>query len=525
MRLAPVLRALVGPLCALAAAAVLVPTALAGAVPGQAEGPVDGIHSVFYYEVAARRLVGEGNLGRIEEMWFPLGRPLLLAQQNVLDAVLAAPLLAALGPGAGTGWFVVFTVASNALAGAWLGGRVSGDVVSRLAGGLALGFCPFTWDELQFGRYTQAWLAPTAVAAGLAWTAADGRPRQAALAGFALAAVGYHYWFYGLFAAVVVAGVMLGRGGWRGLKQLAIVAVTSACCVAPFVVYVATSWTAVPGAGTPPHFAPATRPLAGLPGFDEPGVYVPQLLVLAALAALLVPGRRAAAGALAAGGYLFALALGEFVTLGGTRLATPYHYLVQLPFFDRFWWPQRALGAVTVAAVVPLSLLACSGRWGAGLVALASVIGAAQSVWSPGLPERWSVPAEPLWHRKLPPGAVLFVPMLAPREGQELFRCWPTHHRPLVNGMSMWTLDLWPADYRAWFHAQPLLAALYATERGGRGTATPADAALLAAEGVVGIVAQWDNVRPAERVVLEAALGPGTAAGRERVWSISPAAR
>ncbi len=490
-----------------------------GTVPGQDAGPVDGIHSIFYYEVFAERLRGHGSVGRIDEMWFPLGRPLLLAQQNIVDALLAAPLLLALGAARGTALFVALTVGSNALAGAWLAGRVTDNTASRLCGALALGFAPYLWDEIEFGRYTQAWLAPTAVAVGLALEATRSGWRVAVAAGLALALAGYHYWFYGLFAAVVVAGVMAGQG-LRALPRLLLVAGVSLVAVSPFMLYVATAWQEVPGAGTPPHFAPATRPLGGLPGFDEPGVYLPQLFVLAGLAALLVPGRGPVIGALVAGGWLYALALGEYVRVGDQALATPYHYLVKLPFFDRFWWPQRALGAVTVAAIVPLARLCGAGRLGAGAAGLVALLSAAQAARAPGFPGAWRLPEQTAWHAALPPGPVLFVPLLSPREGMDLFRSWPSHHRPLVNGMSMWTLDLWPVDYRAWFHEQPFLEALYATERGGQATTAPADAAALRDLGVVGIVADWEQVTRAERRVLVSALGDPRCTGRYCYWSI-----
>ncbi|MBM4369955.1 MAG: hypothetical protein FJ102_27345, partial [Deltaproteobacteria bacterium] len=338
-------------------------------------------------------------------------------------------------------------------------------------------------------------------------------------AGLALALAGYHYWFYGLFAAVVVIGVMAGQGP-RALPRLLLVAAVALLAVSPFVLHVATAWQDVPGAGTPPHFVPATRPLAGVPGYDEPGVYLPQLFVLAGLGALLVPGRGLVIGALVAGAWLYALALGEYVRVGEQVLATPYHYLVKLPFFDRFWWPQRALGAVTVAAIIPLARLCGAGRAGAGAATLAAILSAFQAARAPGFPGAWRLPEQVPWHAALPPGPVLFVPLLAPREGMDLFRGWPAHHRTLVNGMSMWTLDLWPADYREWFHRQPFLAALYAVERGGAATATPADAAALRDVGVVGVVADWEQVTRGERRVLVDALGDPRCTGRYCGWSI-----
>lgn len=490
-----------------------------GSLPGHGMGPVDGIHSVFYYEVFAERLRGHGSLGRIDEMWFPLGRPLLLAQQNIVDALLAAPLLLALGPGRGTALFVALTMASNVLAGAWLAGRVTDNTASRLCGALILGFAPYLWDEIEFGRYTQAWLAPTAVTVGMAWTAASGSYRQALWAGLALAFTGYHYWFYGLFAAVVVLGVMLGHGR-DALPRLGVVAVVALLGVLPFMVYVATSWSSVPGAGTPPHFGNVARLVGGLPGVEKGDLYLPQLLVAAAVVALFPRQRGPVLGAVLAGGWLLAVSLGEYVTVGNTTLATPYHYLVQLPFLDRFWWPQRALGAATVAAAIPLARLAGLPRWGAAGACVVAGLSAAQAVRVPGFAGTWTLSPRPAWDAALPPGPVLALPLLSTRAGEALFRAWPTHRRPLVNGMSMWERPLWPGDYRTWFEADPFLAALLAAEQGRPAPGEAPSLAGLQAAGVVGVVATWNEVPAPERALLVEVLGEARVVGGDHAWTI-----
>ena len=499
--------ALPGALVALLAVASLLPGVWRGTLPGEGTGPVDGIHSVFYYEAAARRLMGLADFGHIEEMWFPVGRPLLLAQLNVVDALLAAPLVAVLGAARGTALFVVLTLASNAVAGAWLAARVNPSVVARLAGALVLGFCPFVADELEFGRYTQMWLAPTAVAVGLAWGAAQGGRRAAILTGLAVAFAGYHYWFYGAFAALLVAGVMLGRGGGR---QLAVTAVTCLAAVAPFVAYVAVAWQDVPAAGTPPHFPCQTSLVGGIPGLESArlGVYLPQLLILAAVPACLAPKRGGVVGAAIAGGILLSVAFGEYVQVAGTTFAMPYHALVSLPFFDRFWWPQRALAAVTVAAVVPLAALAARGpRWGFAAVAIAA-ISAAQAIRAPGAPHQWSLAEQPAWHRAVPPGPVLILPMTQEATGRNTFRAWPSHQRPLVNGMSMWTPDLWPPEFRRWTEQQALMTALLSAEAGVATDVTAGSAASLWSAGVVGVIATPATSRT-ELGVMRDALGEG----------------
>ena len=463
--------------------------------------------------------MGLADVGHIEEMWFPVGRPLLLAQLNVVDALLAAPLVVLFGAARGTALFVVLTLASNALAGGWLASKVNPSAAARLAGALVLGFCPFVADELEFGRYTQVWLAPTAVAVGLAWKAAQGERRAAIMTGLALAFAGYHYWFYGAFAAVVVAGVMLGRGGGR---QLAVVAATSLVAAAPFLIYVGIAWANVPAAGTPPHFPCQTSLLGGIPGLESArlGVYLPQLLILAVVPACLGPKRGGVVGAALAGAFLLSVAFGEFVKVAGVTFAMPYHALVSVPFFDRFWWPQRALGAVTVAAVVPLAALAARGPlWGFAAVAIAAV-SAAQAVRAPGPPHQWSLAEAPAWHRALPPGPVLILPMTQEAAGRKAFREWPSHQRALVNGMSMWTPDLWPPEFRTWTEQQPLVSALLIAERGVATQVTAASATSLWNAGIVGVIATSATSRT-ELGVMRAALGEG-ACEAGTCWWVRP---
>jgi hypothetical protein len=430
---------------------------------------------------------------------------------------------------------------TNALAGAWLARRVAGEdagawtrALAGVAGGLALGFSPYVLDELRFGRYTQVWLAPTALAVGAAWaaltphpTAARGGWRATATGGAALAFCGYHYWFYGLFAAVVV-GALGCAHGVRGVGTALAIGAVAALLVAPFAAHVVLGWEEVPAAGVRPPFAPATRLLGGLPD-AEPGVYLPQALLLAALLAL-VASPRAGFAALVAAGWLLALSLGEFLKVGDTWLATPYHYLLRLPFLDRFWWPQRALGAATVAVVTALAIALREGsrapRLARAAVAIATLVSAGQAVASPGLPSRWTPAPVPAWHAELPTGAVLEVPMMSPRDGILAFSRWPAHGRPLVNGMSMWTPELWPSSFRAHAAADPLLTALLAVEQGRGSASLPAGAVGgLTRSGVVGIVASQDNLSVAERALLVGALGAPRCAGGACWWALPGAAR
>lgn len=487
----------IGCVVAVATAAAIWPAlATPGGIPGQAAMPVDGAHGVFVFAAVADRVRGAADAWALQEIWHPVGRPLLLSVQNAVDAVLAAPLLWALGPARGLAAFTAVVLATNTLAGAWLGRVAGGTAAAALGGAVALGFSPYAWGEVDFGRTTQAWLAPMALAVGLAWRAAEAPERRGArvLAGAALALAGYHYWFYGLFGAVAVAGATLGRAGVRrGLPVLGEIAAVAIALVAPFAAYVALAWADVPGTSEAVgRFSTGASFLGGIPGGPGPArsdLYVPQLLVLLALLALAGRPRAAAAGVLVAAFALGVFALGESVRAGDTTVWLPYAWLRRLPGLRRFWWPNRALGAVTVALVAALALTLgrLRGPWLAGGVG-AVLLSAAQVARSPGAPGAWTIPAVGAWHAALPPGAVLVLPMTSPDAGKRALAQQPLHGRPLVNGMSMWEDSLVPADWRAWAEGQPVVDALWRAERGEPARIDAAGVARLAEDGVVGIV-------------------------------------
>lgn len=511
-----------------------------GALPGSADIPVDGAHGLFLFQVVANRLRGEGPLGRLVEVWHPVGRPLGLAIQNAVDASLSAPLLWIFGPARGLSLFTALMMASNALAGGWLGRVVGGSPAAAFAGAVTLGFCPFAWDEVEFGRTTQAWLAPMALALGYAWKCAEpqgvpSRSRSGVAAGLALALSGYAYWFYGLFVAPLVLAVVLGRSGLRegGARLLPLVG-TAAACVLPFVAWVSLAWSEVPGSGEAAgRFAVGAEYLAGLPwSASRASVYVPHGLWILALLALRVRPRRAAVVLSLATLCLAIFSLGRSIELAGYRFWLPYAWLQELPGLRRFWWPNRAIAAVTVGLLplVALQLGRLRGRYLA-IGVLGLLISVAQCIRAPGLPGVWTAPATGSWTAALPEGAVLVLPMTQPEAGKRALAMQPSHGRSLVNGMSMWERYLWPAEWTAWLAGQPLVEAILAVEHGKDGVATTDGVRRLAGAGVVGIVVEsvwiqsrvpgWDpTVLPR---LLNPVLGePRCPAGETQCWWALP---
>ncbi|MEY3213581.1 MAG: hypothetical protein RIT28_4062, partial [Pseudomonadota bacterium] len=160
---------------------------------------IDGYGTQWFYHFAPR-LLAEGLRGEPATLFFyPWGKDVLgHTGLSVLDALLAWPLRALLGPTWGYNLFVALLMATNGLATAALGARLTGD---RLAGALAgalMSVSPWALLELTEGRPTQAMLAPAL------WVIFESlaplEDRQAPLRlGFAWAITGLLYWFNAIF--------------------------------------------------------------------------------------------------------------------------------------------------------------------------------------------------------------------------------------------------------------------------------------------------------------------------------------
>ncbi len=535
-----------------------------GEIPGQASVPLDGAHTLFVYEYVRQALLGNVDLLHADAMWYPLGRPFLLGIQNVIDAVIAAPFLGALGLQHGMAAFVAVVLVSNGLAAGWMGERIGGRGVAGPLAALVVAFAPYAWCETQMGRVTQAVLAPLCLALGFAWTATrpdESRLRPAFFSGLWLAVAALEYWFYGFFGCIVVGGLylgaMLGHGRLHTVRALAVTALVPGLIAAPFALYVASTWSEMPGANMESPVPNATRLFAGFPGRDalRTAMYVPQLLFGVALLGLATRERARLGGIVLAMLFLVGVAVGERVTIGPIEgVHTPLALLRELPGFHRFWWPHRALAGVVVGAAACAAACASAGRRPRALAMLGVGLSVVQALLTPGELTSWKAPRRPMWADALPPGPVLLLPMLDPDAGKQFLSQWAQHHRPMVNGMSMWDDFLWPADFKQWARQQPFIDALLGIERSrphGRRAAQPnvlaspnggasaptvkLDAAIRRAEkldsddlqdlanlGVVGIVAHLSRT-PTEAVDLLTRLaGPSQGNDSFAWWPLPP---
>ncbi|MCK6503212.1 hypothetical protein L6R53_07425 [Myxococcota bacterium] len=487
--------------------------------------PEDGAHTVFLYAAVADGL--RAGSTHLDGYWHPFGRPLLDGAWNVVDAVVAAPLLGAVGPYRGTLLATSLFGLLNALSGGFMGWRVGGPGWPMVVGSVGLAFAPFAWGEVHQGRPTQSLLAAVALVVAAAWA-----PGRGLAAGAATALAGWVYWFQGLFASLI-AGLLVatGQAPRRAAPALLVAAVTCAVLVAPFAVLVADRWGELQGSAARRAFPvpvalPWQVPLSA--GDRVDGRYLPLGLLALALLALGGGARLRAAALWAGAAALSLLALGEEVVIDGQRWLLPWRWLSELPLLSRLWWPYRALGAATVALAAAAALGAATrpGRWLAGPACLAV---AGQCLLVPGRPPAERVPPPAGWEQALPAGPVLVLPAFEARSSRLTLLQQPRHGRPLVNGMGMAQRDLWPPEFTAWWRADPLLTGIEDIEGGRLPTAAASPQGLRAA-GVVAVVADrawWAGLPPAHRSWLERGLGspdcglPGSACA----WVLGEASR
>lgn len=501
--------------------------------------------------------------------FFPVGQS-PVAQYNLVDGLMATPLMAVLGAVGAFNAFCVVALVLNGLATRWLASEANiGPAGAWLAGAVVLS-SPFVLFELSQGRPAQAWLVWLVLALGglhrLLWGAASAR--WAAATGIFATLCALTYWFYGLF--FVLAACALGLAALPSLirqpRRLAWVGLAAALAlmgVAPAVASLAATFTELPGVDRPLEPWMMSGRLArgefGLAMAMRHGHWwgwpiwhvaadlydkrLPLGLLGLAMAGLLAGrGRRLPWLAVAGLGYL--LALGPYwKTAAGRSVepALPYLWLYEhLPFFERLWWPDR----FEVLVVIGLALLA-----GAGLSRIASR--APGPPWLPAAAGLALLLADERWRHSWAPvlseplrtvdtafydaidGPVLTTPVFGPSESNR-FALWAQihHEQPVLAGLG----DHLPAHRApgidAYVAANPLLAAL---ARLSQGTLPETEVAPDAFQALVDDGFRWFVVDPlvyspsfetawseAFTTVAEAAWGPADVSGdAARAWRLT----
>lgn len=454
--------------------------------------------------------------------FFPVGqRP--LAQYNLLDALLAWPLLKLLGARIGYNLFAVLTLATSAAGAHILVRSVGSSRMVAIFTGVALETSTFFLLELTHGRLSQSlmifWLLGLAGIVRIA--KGQGSVLIAVLTGVAAAAAHLTYWYYGLFLTLAAIPVWLGEFWFwtvRRWRHLLIAAgVTIVICM-PYVLGLVASYENLPGvvrelepwmgqygslgrgefglsmAINQSHWP--LWPVLHTPNDPEDKRIALVLLVLAAgaVATRSIYGRLRWV-LLAAGGYV--LTLGPYLKWTGLvpeRLALPYLWLYDnLPFFQRFWWPQRLeiLTLVGLLLLAALFLEHLSRIWPErrkliiGFAIAAVVIDA--PLRNPYLPVEANPPrAYNARLYEVVNGPILTTPVLSLNEiSRHMLWLQTFHGQPILGGLGDHIPAHRPPGYETYIRQNRVLSALEQVSIGTfkGATITPDDVSALMADG------------------------------------------
>lgn len=498
--------------------------------------------SLLLHDWTTDVLIGQGQLTADSRTWSPDGGSLPRSAWNLVALLSTAWLGIDATPL--TAWHrsMLFIGVLNGLGGGWLGWRVGGAPGAMVAA-VACACAPTAWFELGEGRLEQGLIAPLALWLAEAW-ALTRRPLPE-LAGLALGLVAATYWFLGPIG--LLAGLVLpfiGPDRTVPLRQQSPVRWGAGLLI--LLVVVGLAWLPVSeaaraglahGAASDPMLSRVQRLTSSVPPRDLlfggalPAHRLPVVAALLVPAAASWPAVRpwlvcAAVGAVLAAGSVWSLD-GEVVLVGGMELSLPLRALDLLPGFSRFWWPDRIIAVVMVAAAGGLAAAAGAMDMRRGwLLAVVLALGWAadgrvqlRSAIREGDPRIPPSSLDPAPHRgffappvvvsqprPLPEGAVLvgpwsttanLIPLVALQTGQ-----------PLLRGDGAADRRLWPADFAHRVDQSSLLTALF------NDTPLPEDsAAQLDRLGVSTVV--WRGEAPEVQAML--ACAPETN-GEWQIW-------
>ena len=412
----------------------------------------------FWYVADA---LGQGRL--------PVSSPLLAWPRggslwfiDTFNAVLTLPVQALFGPVAAYNASVAGNLALCGVGAYALALRVSRSWGGALFAGVAYLTAPHLLGQVYNGiseTVAAGWL-PLAIL-GVLVAARDPRPRTAALAGLVFGINGVANWYYGLFAGIVLLG-LLARGAlslhgrarpWGVVRDWVLPvaiggAVTAAVVAGPFWLFLQSMSAADAIVTRDPGFVLRTlveHNMTDLVSLLRPGrVYSPDLkeafdedlivvvylgwsLMVPAALALAGPLRRRAAPWAAMAGAFTLLALGPYLYLGGAYrtvgdqwIPLPFLWLFEaIPLFGRISHAYRFAVGVTLALAVMAALaVAAAGarRVAVPAVAALCVARAVESLWlSPAVtPMPWSDARVAPALATLEGGAVLDLPVTLP---------------------------------------------------------------------------------------------------------------
>ena len=470
---------------------------------------VDTWGTQWFYWLIGRWTQGDVSFAHTDLLYFPWGKDVYLhTGGNVLDAFAALPLRFVFGPKVGYNLFCAAILLANGLGAAVLARACrAGPLVAGLVG-VSFAFNPYALGEIGGGRPTQAILVFLCLFFA-AWLRLGETPRPgvAIIAGALLGLCGLTYWYYALFAVLVVLPHGLLRllsapsapRGWLvllGMEALAAGVALAMALPLALPMLLAAGLDDVPGLlavnrWTLHSWAPLTRegwsigvqlldPLTLRSGVAMEGSaglqLVPGALVVGwaqvGMAALgLARGR---GRAMLVGLLLVGLAIATGPALSATGPVNPaYLGLVHVAaVMRRLWWPVRAVALVQVAlaglAALGLMRLASHPRLQAALALGWLCLGALELEQAGVLPIPVASAEVPALYECLAAAEAGALIELPDSGNPRRLHYQAVHHKARFGGMMEDNPIFTPAAHLAWMEDNAWIAALLqATDPGG----------------------------------------------------------
>ncbi len=486
----------------------------------------------FYWFVGRELSQGEG-FGHTDLFFFPFGKDIYRhTGANVLDAIVAQPFYALLGPVRGYNAFVLAALIANGLCALPLMGQFSESRAARIFGATLYALNPFLLFELLEGRPTQVFqpFLPLFFYHLLRFESAGWK--HALWGALHLALTAFTYWFYAIFAGMIAVvhfaqrAVLhpdprrfFGRHALAGLISLLFVAPAAmplvlstigndapGLLVEPTWPYLTLETTTIEGVDIGLNlFQPlllangflTDRP-DGTEIFSPAGVVLTLAQVGLAALGLALSRHRWVLGSML--GAAMILAFGHVIWLGDGALPNPLYVLAVklVPFMRRLWWPGRAiaLAALLIGVLAAAGIGEVTRRRGA----LAGVVVGVFSLGIFGFELRREGYAPfPTWDATIPPGyrclaegepgALIELPY---SKSQSHLYYQTAHGRPILGGMVEDNPVFTPAEQRALIADNRFLSLLLALGKNPRaeGSIEAADSEAIHALGYRYVVVQ-----------------------------------
>lgn len=536
--------------------------AMGGGFPGGPVAAIDGWQQVWHLWWV-ERAIGEGrNPFQMDLIYHPGGVNLAIHPLTLATGLSVAPATALAGPVVAYNLALLLSFTLTGLAGYLLALRAGARPAAALVAGLLLTFTPFHATKAYDGQLEFVAMHWLAIYAWLLLVAAEERGLVApALAGAALAVVGYTSLYYLIYGAIYSLLFVLlwcpwrrPEGAVRYLARSALIPALAMLLLMPLLLNLRPALGEVTGGGAlggtdprdlasrsanlldfllPSNLHPVWGPAVARLGQPwHPGIAAwnhalgYSAVALAAVACAAAWGRAWRWLALAGAGLVLALGPTLIVGAADTGLPLPYRLLLLVPGMGVARRPGHTM-VITLLALTPLAGLGLSWlveRYGRAALVAALALAAIELA-----PPPW--PIQPFAVHQVysslaaRPGALMVLPVAI--DSSATLRDQLVHGRPLVGGFLARTppypfAEQTPGVRQLWRLA-PDEAAL--ADPAG---ATPAEA--LAAYGIGEVVVRWDQLGPEGRAAAEAALAqvlPGVAPGYDdgalAVYSVPPA--